>query len=132
MLRLRVNRMTSTLFVFAIVLGIGCSGDANAYAGHWKRDLSGEGEVQMRLASNGRMDLLLPSPRWPDSVDMKARATFRGDTLVFQVDTSALRCQTAEARYTVNREGDELRIAGIGMDSCGGRRAALVGRWVKA
>jgi hypothetical protein len=106
-----------------------CGGDAGKYAGTWKRDLYGEGAVEMHLASNGKMELMLPSPRWPDSVDMKGRAAFTGDTLVFKADTSTSACQTADARYVVSREGDELRIAGLGMDSCGGRRAALVGRW---
>jgi len=109
-----------------------CGGDAAKYAGTWKRDLSGEGEVQMHLASNGRMELMLPSPRWPDSVDMKQRVMFKGDTMMFKADTAANHCQTADARYVVSREGDELRIAGLGMDTCGGRRAGLVGRWAKA
>jgi len=63
---------------------------------------------------------------------MKSRASFKGDTLVFQADTSALACQTAAARYVVSRTEDQLHIAGIGADSCGGRRAALVGTWQKS
>jgi hypothetical protein len=31
----------------------------------------------------------------------------------------------------VNREQDQLHIAGVGMDACGGRHAALVGTWQK-
>ena len=125
---------TSYLMSAVVLLPLltACGGDAAKYAGKWKRDLSGEGEVQMKLASNGQMELMLPSPRWPDPVDMKGRAKFSGDTIVFQADTAASRCQTSEARYVISREGDELRIAGLGMDSCGGRRAGLVGRWVKA
>lgn len=123
----------SLLVAFAILPFVtACSGDAAKYAGKWKRNLSGEGEVEMQLASNGKMELMLPSPRWPDSVDMKVAAAFKGDTLTFKVDTAGSRCQTAEAHYIVTRDGDELRIAGVGMDSCGGRRAALVGRWEKA
>jgi hypothetical protein len=109
-----------------------CGGDGGKYAGTWKRDLYGEGEVHMKLASNGGVELMLPSPRWPDSVDMKGRGRFRGDTLVFKADTSASRCQTDDARYVVSRDQDQLRIAGLGADTCGGRRAALVGTWQKS
>jgi hypothetical protein len=109
-----------------------CGGEASKYSGSWKRDLYGEGEVQMKLASNGGLELLLPSPRWPDSVDMKGRAAFSGDTLIFKADTAGSACQTADARYVVSRTENEMRIAGVGMDSCGGRRAALVGTWEKA
>ncbi len=110
----------------------GCGGDAKQLAGHWKRDLHGEGQVEMRLASNGRMELMLPSPRWPDEVDMQSTVAIMGDTVTFKADTTANRCQTADARYVMRREGNELQISGLGMDSCGGRRAALVGRWEKA
>ena len=109
-----------------------CGGEASKYSGSWKRDLYGEGEVHMKLASNGGLELLLPSPRWPDSVDMKGRAAFSGDTLIFKADTAGRACQTADARYVVSRTESELHIAGVGMDSCGGRRAALVGTWQKA
>jgi hypothetical protein len=85
----------------------------------------------MNLASDGGVELTLPSRRWADSV-MKTRADFKGDTLFFKADTSALACQTAEARYVVSRTEDQLRIAGVGADSCGGRRAALVGTWEKS
>ena len=110
---------------------LACTGEGGRYAGSWKRDLYGEGEVRMKLASNGGVELTLPSRRWADSV-MKSRATFKGDTLMFQADTSALACQTAAARYVVSRTDDQLQIAGIGADSCGGRRAALVGTWQKS
>jgi hypothetical protein len=109
-----------------------CGGEASKYSGTWTRDLYGEGEVKMNLASNGNMELMMPSPRWPDSVDMKGRAAFAGDTLLFKADTAGSACQTADARYVVSRTEDELHIAGIGMDSCGGRRAALVGTWKKS
>ena len=75
---------------------------------------------------------MLPDPRWPAEVDMKGRAAFTGDTLVFKADTAASPCQTADARYVVSRTEDELHIAGLGMDNCGGRRAALVGTWKKS
>lgn len=109
-----------------------CGGDAARYAGTWKRDLYGKGEVHMKLASNGRVELMLPSPRWPDSVDMKGRAQVKGDTLVFKADTAASACQTVEARYVVSRSDGQLHIAGLGADNCGQRRAALVGSWQKS
>lgn len=108
-----------------------CSGEGGRFAGSWKRDLYGEGEVRMNLAANGGVELTLPSRRWADSV-LKSRATFRGDTLLFQADTTTLACQTAAARYVVSRNEDQLQIAGLGADSCGGRRAALVGTWQKS
>jgi hypothetical protein len=121
------------LSLLALVLPLaGCGGEGAKYAGTWKRDLYGEGEVQMNLASNGGVELRLPSPRWPDSVDMKGSARFKGDTLIFPADTSGSACQTADARYAVSRTADELHIAGLGMDSCGGRHAALVGTWKKS
>ncbi|HEY7531049.1 MAG TPA: hypothetical protein VIC56_10265 [Gemmatimonadota bacterium] len=85
--------------------------------------------MTMRLASNGDYELELPAPRWPDSVDMKGKAAFEGDTMIFVADTSGLKCQTEEARFLVTREGEQLSIRGLGMDPCGGRRAALVGTW---
>ena len=109
-----------------------CGGDAAKYAGTWKRDLYGEGQVHMKLASNGGVELMLPSPRWPDSVDMKGRALFEGDTLVFKADTTARACQTKDARYVVSLQEEQLHIAGLGTDNCGNRRAALVGTWQKS
>jgi hypothetical protein len=121
------------LALLAVLLPLtACSGEAGKYAGNWKRDLYGEGEVHMNLASNGGMELMLPSPRWPDSVDMKGKADFKGDTLIFKADTAASKCQSADARYVISRTEDELHIAGLGMDNCGGRRAALVGTWKKS
>ncbi len=118
------------MLLMLLPLATACSAEGGRYAGSWKRDLYGEGEVRMNLASNGGVELTLPSRRWADSV-MKARAQFTGDTMVFKADTSSLACQTADARYIVSRTEDQLQIAGLGADSCGGRRAALVGTWVK-
>ena len=120
------------LLVALLPVLFACSGKGAKYAGTWKRDLYGEGEVHMKLASNGGVELMLPSPRWPDSVDVKARADFLGDTLVFKADTAASACQTADARYVVSRTQDQLHIVGLGGDGCGGRRAALVGTWQKS
>lgn len=129
----RVYGLRALVLAAALVpLAAACGGEASKYAGNWKRDLSGEGEVQMNLASNGGVKLMLPSPRWPDSVDMKGKAAFAGDTLIFKADTAASPCQTSDARYVVSRTDNEMHIAGVGMDSCGGRRAALVGTWQKS
>ncbi len=131
----RMTGRSSAVCLAGVLLALlpitGCSGEGGKYAGSWKRDLYGEGEVRMNLASDGGVELTLPSRRWADSV-MKTRADFKGDTLFFKADTSALACQTAEARYVVSRTEDQLRIAGVGADSCGGRRAALVGTWEKS
>ena len=123
--------LAGLLVAFSLVL-FACSGPGSKYAGNWKRDLYGEGEVHMNLASDGDMKLMLPSPRWPDSVDVKARAAFQGDTLVFKADTATTACQTADARYVVSRTENQLHIVGLGGDTCGGRRAALVGTWQKS
>ena len=131
----RITRVAGVRLLAAAVTLLSftaCGGEASKYSGSWKRDLYGEGEVQMKLASNGGMELMLPSPRWPDSVDMKGRAAFSGDSLIFKADTAGSACQTSDARYVVSRSDSELRIAGVGMDSCGGRRAALVGTWQKS
>lgn len=128
----RVHGLRALVLAAALAPLAACGGEGSKYAGNWKRDLSGEGEVQMSLASNGGVELLLPSPRWPDSVDMKGRAAFAGDTMIFKADTAGSPCQTADARYVVSRTDNELHIAGVGMDVCGGRRAALVGTWTKS
>ncbi len=116
----------------AVLPLVACGGEASQYAGSWKRDLYGEGEVKMNLASNGEMELMLPDTRWPEEVDMKGRAAFRGDTILFTADTTVIPCQTSDARYVISRTEDELHVAGLGVDSCGGRRAALVGTWEKS
>jgi hypothetical protein len=126
------NARAHWLLLALLPLFSGCGGDGGKYAGSWKRDLYGEGELHMKLASNGGVELMLPSPRWPDSVDMKGRGRFKGDTLVFSADTAARACQTSDARYVVSRDQDQLRIAGLGLDTCGDRRAALVGTWQKS
>jgi hypothetical protein len=128
----RVTGVRLLAAAVALLTVTACGGEAAKYSGDWKRDLYGEGEVQMKLASNGGVELMLPSPRWPDSVDMKGRAAFSGDTLIFKADTAGTACQTADARYIVSRTENEMHIAGVGMDSCGGRRAALVGTWQKS
>lgn len=124
-------RALPALALLATPLLFAC-GDAGKYSGTWSRELSNEGKVEMQLSSGGDLKLMLPSPRWPDSVDVKVKGDFRGDTLVLKADTTALKCQTGEARYVLGRQGDELHVSGVGMDSCGGRRAALVGTWKKA
>ncbi len=127
----RVSTLHLDRILALLPLLFACSGEGGKYAGNWKRDLYGEGEVHMKLASNGEVELMLPSPRWPDSVDVKARAEVQGDTLVFKADTAASACQTSDARYVVSRTENQLHIIGLGGDTCGSRRAALVGTWQK-
>src|ERR687898_1367162 len=97
----------SVIVLTVLPLLSACSGEGGRYAGSWKRDLYGEGEVRMNLSSNGGGELTLPSRRWADSV-MKSRATFKGDTLLFHADSTTLACQTAAARYVVRRTEDQL------------------------
>ena len=127
----RITRAPLFGLLAVVALLSACGGEASKYAGDWTRELYGEGDVQMKLASNGGLELMLPAPRWPDSVDIESSASFNGDTLIFKADTTDIACQTADARYVVNRTENELHIAGVGMDPCGGRRAALVGTWTK-
>jgi hypothetical protein len=123
--------VASSLAALALVAVIGCAGGASKYAGNYKRDLFGEGEVQMKLASDGTVDLTLPAPRWADNPNMTGKAAFKGDTLVFPADSS-VKCATAEARYVFSASGDEIHVSGVGMDGCGARHAALEGAWKKS
>jgi len=109
-----------------------CGGAGGKYAGNYKRDLYGEGEVQMKLASDGTIELTLPSPRWADNPSRKGKATFKGDTLIFPVDTATAKCATQEARYVLGSSDGGLVVSGVGLDNCGSRRAALSGSWTKS
>jgi len=77
------------------------------------------------------VELVLPSPRWAANPNRKGKGTFKGDTLVFPVDTAAVKCATQEARYVLAESDGNLVVAGVGMDNCGDRRAALNGAWKK-
>ena len=120
-----------SLAVLAVLAVSACGGAAGKYAGNYKRDLYGEGEVQMKLAGDGTVELTLPSPRWADNPTMKGKATFKGDTLIFPPDTAGAKCANEEARYVLAQNADELTVDGIGMDACGARHAALEGAWKK-
>ena len=82
------------------------------------------GEVHMKLASNGGVELMLPSPRWPDSVDMRGRGRFRGDTLVFKADTAASACRpvTPAMSLAVTKTSCTLRDWAWTIVVDGGRR----------
>jgi hypothetical protein len=123
--------VASSLAVLGLLAVAACGGPGGKYAGNYKRDLYGEGEVQMKLASDGTVELTLPSPRWADSPTMKGKATFKGDTLVFPPDTAGAKCASQEAVYVFNQSADELTVSGVGMDNCGARHAALEGAWKK-
>jgi len=123
--------VASSLAVLGLLAVTACGGPGGKYAGNYKRDLYGEGEVQMKLASDGTVELTLPSPRWADSPTMKGKATFKGDTLVFPPDTAGAKCASQEAVYVFSQSADELTVSGVGMDNCGARHAALEGAWKK-
>jgi len=122
--------VASSLAALTLVVATGCGEGAGKYAGNYKRDLFGEGEVQMKLARDGTVELTLPAPRWADNPNMTGKAAFKGDTLVFPAD-SAVKCAAAEARYVFSQSGDEVQVSGVGADGCGARHAALVGAWKK-
>ena len=121
-----------SLALLGLLAVTACGGAGGKYAGNYKRDLYGEGEVQMKLASDGTIELTLPSPRWADNPSRKGKATFKGDTLIFPVDTAAAKCATQEARYVLGSSDGGLVVAGVGLDNCGSRRAALSGSWTKS
>lgn len=129
--RYRGATVASSLAVLGLLAVTACGGAGGKYAGNYKRDLYGEGEVQMKLASDGTVELTLPSPRWADSPTMKGKATFKGDTLVFPPDTAGAKCASQEAVYIISQNADELTVSGVGMDNCGARHAALEGAWKK-
>jgi len=129
--RYRGATVASSLAVLGLLAVTACGGPGGKYAGNYKRDLYGEGEVQMKLASDGTVELTLPSPRWADSPTMKGKATFKGDTLVFPSDTAGAKCASQQAAYIFSQTADELTVSGVGMDNCGARHAALEGAWKK-
>ena len=123
--------VASSLVVLGLLAVTACGGPGGKYAGNYKRDLYGEGEVQMKLAGDGTVELTLPAPRWADNPSMKGKGSFKGDTLVFAPDTAGAKCATQEARYVLAQSGGDLTVAGVGTDNCGARRAALSGAWKK-
>ena len=127
-----LSRRSTVVVLASAATLLACGGEGSKYAGTWKRDLSGEGQVEMKLASDGKVELMLPSPRWPDSVDMQGKATFKGDTLVFPAGAAGASCQKEPAEYVLSRNNDQLEVAGVGMDGCGNRRAGMVGTWTKS
>jgi len=121
--------VASSLAALALVAVTACGG-ASKYAGNYKRELYGEGDVVMKLGGDGTVELTLPAPRWADNPNITTKAAFKGDTLVFPADT-AMKCAAAEARYVFSVSGEELQVSGVGMDGCGARHAALEGGWKK-
>jgi hypothetical protein len=122
--------VASSVAALALVAVAACGG-AGKYAGSYKRELYSEGDVLMKLGSDGTVELTLPAPRWADSPNMTGKAAFKGDTLVFPADT-AIKCAAAEARYVFSANGEEVQVSGVGMDACGARHAALEGSWKKS
>ena len=122
--------VASSVAALALIAVTACGG-AGKYAGSYKRELYSEGDVLMKLGTDGTVELTLPAPRWADSPNMTGKASFKGDTLVFPADT-AIKCAAAEARYVFSVNGDEVQVSGVGMDGCGARHAALEGAWKKS
>lgn len=122
--------VASSVAALALVAVTACGG-AGKHAGSYKRELYGEGDVLMKLGSDGTVELTLPAPRWADSPNMTGKASFKGDTLIFPADT-AVKCAATEARYVFSVNGDEVQVSGVGMDGCGARHAALEGGWKKS
>ena len=122
--------VASSVAALALVAITACGG-AGKHAGSYKRELYGEGDVLMKLGSDGTVELTLPAPRWADNPNMTGKASFKGDTLIFPADT-AIKCAATEARYVFSLNGDEVQVSGVGMDGCGARHAALEGGWKKS
>jgi hypothetical protein len=122
--------VASSVAALALVAVTACGG-AGKHAGSYKRELYGEGDVLMKLGSDGTVELTLPAPRWADNPNMTGKASFKGDTLIFPADT-AIKCAATEARYVFSLNGDEVQVSGVGMDGCGARHAALEGGWKKS
>jgi hypothetical protein len=126
------RRAVTSSFAASVALALlaGCGEGGGKYSGKYQRELSNEGEVKLVVAGDA-VEITLPSPRWADSPTIKSKATFKGDTVVFPAD-SALACASSDAKYIFNKGSDGLKVSGVGMDACGGRRAALVGDWKKS
>jgi hypothetical protein len=122
--------VASSVAALALVAVTACGG-AGKYAGSYKRELYSEGDVLMKLGTDGTVELTLPAPRWADSPNMTGKASFKGDTLIFPADT-AIKCAAAEARYVFSASGEDTQVSGVGMDGCGARHAALEGAWKKS
>ncbi|HEY8106009.1 MAG TPA: hypothetical protein VIE46_07855 [Gemmatimonadales bacterium] len=122
--------VVSSVAALALVAVTACGG-AGKYAGSYKRELYGEGDVLLKLGTDGTVELTLPAPRWADSPNMTGKASFKGDTLVFPADT-AIKCASSEARYVFSASGEDTQVSGVGMDGCGARHAALEGAWKKS
>ena len=105
-----LRSVRSLALAVAVVSLAGCGGEASKYSGKWSRDLYGEGEVRMNLASNGNVELMLPSPRWPDSVDMKGRGAIVGGTRHIKADN------TGRASHTAARNCPQPGAAGRNAD----------------
>ena len=96
--------VASSVAALALVAVTACGG-AGKHAGSYKRELYGEGDVLMKLGSDGTVELTLPAPRWADNPNMTGKASFKGDTLIFPADT-AIKCAATEARYVFSLNGD--------------------------
>ncbi len=82
----------------------GCAGgEASKYAGNWSRDLSGEGEVKMNLASNGGVELMLHADHtydkhaWYPRLVAGERRGLGAELRLFGVDPDAVEARARRA-----------------------------------
>jgi hypothetical protein len=107
-------------------------GGGGALAGKWTKAMSGEGDVQLDVASSGKATVELPAPRWPDEGDWTAKFSLAGDSLSISDESGPSACGKPAPAYVAKVEGNSLTISGGGSDPCGARHAVLVGTWTKS
>jgi hypothetical protein len=121
-----------TLGMAVLLAGVlGCAGGTGKYSGTWSRELYSEGSVEMTVGSDGAVKVTLPQgDRWGGRT-IEGKVTFKGDTLVWGADNGSFSCNSAAASYVLHAAEGKLGVAGVGVDGCGARHAALEGEWSK-
>jgi hypothetical protein len=127
----KANRVATVGMALALVGLAGCAGGGGKYSGTWSRDLFSEGTVEMSIGSDGTVKVTLPAGmRW-DGKSIEGKVAFKGDTLVWGADNGTFSCDSAAASYVLQTADGKLGVAGVGVDPCGARHAALEGEWSK-
>ncbi len=118
--------------VVGAVAGVfACGGGGGKYAGHWSRELYGEGAVEMSIGADGSVEVTLPQgDRWGGRT-IAGKVSFKGDTLVWGEDSGTFTCKAPGAAYVLTMAEGKLDVDGVGADPCGARHAALTGTWSK-
>lgn len=119
------------VLVGLVVAGCG-GGGSSAMAGKWTKQMAGEGDVVLTIARDGSASFALPDGRWPADIDMTAKFTMAGDSLIVTADGGPSACTLPAPKYVMALSGNTLTIAGGNTDPCGARHAALVGTWTKS